>query len=208
VKQRKLLNLAALLLILPGLAALAWVFLDSFQPTATTLRKHELEVDLSTLKPGNILQIDWKERKVFVLRRTEEQIAWLKSYNPSNFSDIAKDEAYSTALNNPFRSFQEKYLVIYLWNSGKKLYIQEEPNHYFPCENLVYEPAKIQVAKSVDFPGGFYCKSRFINPFLSPGFYESGYVYDPSGRPSSKWLTPLEIPYHAFEGDKLILGRH
>ena len=64
MSQRKLLNLAAALLFLIGVGSAGWVFLGSFQPTATTLQNHELEVDLSTLKPGNVKQIDWEGNKV------------------------------------------------------------------------------------------------------------------------------------------------
>ncbi|CAG7856858.1 hypothetical protein MCAMS1_01509 [biofilm metagenome] len=206
MKQRNLLNLVALLLLLPGFAALAWVFLGSFQPTTATLQKHVFEVDLSRLAPGSVKQIDWEGSKVFILHRTKDQIAWLKTYTPSSLVESAKDRVFSPALLNSFRSFHEKFLVISFWNNGKKSWIREIANSGYLCEGLVYESEKIQLTKTIVFPGGFYCKNMINNP-SSENFYESPYVYDPAGRSYSVWVTPLEIPYHAFEGDKLILGK-
>jgi len=62
-----------------GLGAVAWPFIDSFNPAADTLAADTLaagttEVDVSALEPGQRLTVAWRERPVFIERRTSESL--------------------------------------------------------------------------------------------------------------------------------------
>ena len=58
-----------------GTAALAWPFIAQMNPDASTLALAEIEVDVSSLEPGQSVTIKWRGKPVFVRYRTEEEIA-------------------------------------------------------------------------------------------------------------------------------------
>ena len=58
-----------------GLGLSAWPFIDSFNPAADTLAAGTTEVDVSALQPGERLTVAWRERPVFIERRTAQTLA-------------------------------------------------------------------------------------------------------------------------------------
>ena len=58
-----------------GLGLSAWPFIDSFNPAADTLAAGTTEVDVSALQPGERLTVAWRERPVFIERRTPQTLA-------------------------------------------------------------------------------------------------------------------------------------
>jgi ubiquinol-cytochrome c reductase iron-sulfur subunit len=57
-----------------GFGLAAWPFIDSFNPAADTLAAGTTEVDVSALEPGQRLTVAWRERPVFIERRTSESL--------------------------------------------------------------------------------------------------------------------------------------
>ena len=61
-----------------GAAAIAYPFLDSFQPSERAKAAGApVEVDISGMKPDEIRTVEWRGKPVWVLRRTPEQVAQL-----------------------------------------------------------------------------------------------------------------------------------
>ena len=57
-----------------GIAAAAWPFVQSMNPSLDVLSKSTTEVDLSPIAPGEAKTVSWQGKPVFILRRTDEQI--------------------------------------------------------------------------------------------------------------------------------------
>ncbi|WP_339738239.1 ubiquinol-cytochrome c reductase iron-sulfur subunit [uncultured Maricaulis sp.] len=55
-----------------GTGLSVWPFIDSLNPAADTLAGSKTEVDVSSMQLGERLTIAWRERPVFIVRRTLE----------------------------------------------------------------------------------------------------------------------------------------
>ena len=102
-------------LLVGGAAAVAYPFLDSFQPSERAKAAGApVEVDISGMKPDEIRTVEWRGKPVWVLRRTTEQVAAL----PKLDSELADPKSLRdpAALTPPYarndhRSIKPEYLV-------------------------------------------------------------------------------------------------
>ncbi|MBF0125747.1 MAG: ubiquinol-cytochrome c reductase iron-sulfur subunit [Magnetococcales bacterium] len=74
-----------------GAAGAAWPFIQSWSPSADILSQATTEVDVSTLAKGQMITVPWQGKPVFILRRTDEQIAAAKKDDTAQLPDPAKD---------------------------------------------------------------------------------------------------------------------
>ncbi|MEO5331983.1 MAG: ubiquinol-cytochrome c reductase iron-sulfur subunit [Magnetococcus sp. YQC-5] len=74
-----------------GVAGAAWPFIKSWSPSADVLSQATTEVDVSTLAKGQMITVPWQGKPVFILRRTDEQIAAAKKGDAEKLPDPAKD---------------------------------------------------------------------------------------------------------------------
>jgi len=58
-----------------GIAAASWPFINSMNPSQDVLSKAKVEVDLNGIELGSAKTIAWQGKPVFVLHRTDQQIA-------------------------------------------------------------------------------------------------------------------------------------
>ncbi|ABI64481.1 MULTISPECIES: ubiquinol-cytochrome c reductase iron-sulfur subunit [Maricaulis] len=84
-----------------GIGLSAWPFLDSFNPAADTLAAGTTEVDVSALEPGERVTVAWRERPVFIERRTPQTLALARAddddpnlIDPEIDADRVKDEEW------------------------------------------------------------------------------------------------------------------
>lgn len=90
-----------LILAIVGAILIAIPFLGSLPPNKVALEKYRKEIDISALAPGELLRARWFSNVVFVLRRTPEQIQFLKSrHSPTLYEQLANEERRSGLLNN------------------------------------------------------------------------------------------------------------
>jgi ubiquinol-cytochrome c reductase iron-sulfur subunit len=71
----------------------AWPLVDSMNPAADTLALATTEADLSTIQPGQILNVVWQGKPVFIRRRTQEDIASIRAEKWESLRDPQSDEA-------------------------------------------------------------------------------------------------------------------
>ncbi|MGH8532960.1 MAG: ubiquinol-cytochrome c reductase iron-sulfur subunit N-terminal domain-containing protein, partial [Gammaproteobacteria bacterium] len=72
-KRRRFLTTAASVVGGTGVVLAATPFVASLRPSAKTLAEGApIEVDISHLKPGQLMRAMWRRRPVWVLRRSEE----------------------------------------------------------------------------------------------------------------------------------------
>jgi ubiquinol-cytochrome c reductase iron-sulfur subunit len=70
-----------------GAAAVAWPFIDQMRPDASTLALSTVEVDVSSLQPGQSLTVKWRGRPVFIRNRTPEEIDAAKRVSLDELKD-------------------------------------------------------------------------------------------------------------------------
>jgi len=70
-----LLNSATGIVAGAGIATACWPFISSMNPSSDVLSKATAEASLKGLRPGESKTVEWQGKPVFIVRRTEKQIA-------------------------------------------------------------------------------------------------------------------------------------
>lgn len=115
VARRDFLYVATGAYVAVGLLAAAWPFIDQMNPGADVLSAGApLDVDLSSLQPGQQVVVLWRSRPIFIVRRTPAILAALKSASHrSRLRDPDSQERQQPAYAaNEFRSVNPEYLVV------------------------------------------------------------------------------------------------
>ncbi|MEI8393524.1 MAG: ubiquinol-cytochrome c reductase iron-sulfur subunit [Rhodospirillaceae bacterium] len=73
-----------------GLAATAWPFIDSMNPAADALALASIEVDISSVKVGQSITVQWRGKPVFIRRRTPDEI---KAAEAVNIAELRQPQA-------------------------------------------------------------------------------------------------------------------
>lgn len=152
------------------------------------------------------MRIDWEGTDVFVLRRTAEQIEWLRSRNPPVADGARGDGVPSAVFNNPFRSLLPEYFVVGVDKNGTWWSIAESGSMRYRCDDFRYSPEHARISDQLTFPGVFYCAKMNLYQAAAKDFTQWPFVYDPAGRSPSRWYQPLSIPPHTIRGGRLYLS--
>jgi ubiquinol-cytochrome c reductase iron-sulfur subunit len=172
-----------------GGLATAVPFVASFQPSERARAAGAaVEADISGLKPGEKLTVEWRGKPVWIVRRTPEQIEALKKLDPQLADPQSKrNPAEFTPMEstrNEWRSIKPEYLVVV----GICSHLGCSPSDKFT-------PGP-QPSLPDDWQGGFIC------PCHGSTFDMAGRVYKNKPAPDN-----LEVPPYAFLSDsKLLIG--
>ncbi len=170
-----------------GLAA-AVPFVSSFQPSERAKAAGAaVEVDISALKPGEKMTVEWRGKPVWIVRRTPEQLATLSKVDPQLADPQSKrkaDEITPAYARNEGRSIKPEVLVV-----------------VGICSHLGCSPSdKFQMGAQPSLPddwqGGFLCPCH-------------GSTFDMAGRVFKNKPAPdnLEVPPHMYLSDsRLVIG--
>ena len=164
-----------------GAAYTAVPFLAYWNPSATTRAAGApVEVDTSTLKPGQKVNISWRGQPVWVIRRSEAAVEALESVSDQlRDPDSAVASQQPAYAQNPHRSIDPEFLVL------------------VPiCTHLGCIPSFMPQAGSLDadWQGGFFC------PCHGSKFDMAGRVY--AGVPAP---TNLVVPPYRMADNGLIV---
>jgi ubiquinol-cytochrome c reductase iron-sulfur subunit len=168
-----------------GGAAVAVPFVSTFTPSERAKAAGApVQVDISAIKPGEKVVVEWRGKPVWIMRRTPEQLASLKK-TESQVADPASDrKQYPTPsyAKNPHRSIKPEVFV------GVGI-----------CSHLGCSPVdKLQPGAQPSLPddwsGGFLCPCH-------------GSTFDVAGRVFKNKPAPdnLEVPPHTYLTDTLLL---
>jgi ubiquinol-cytochrome c reductase iron-sulfur subunit len=171
-----------------GGVAAAVPFVSSFEPSERARAAGApVEADISGLKPGEKMTVEWRGKPVWIVRRTPEQIAEL----PKNDAALADpkserkpDELTPEYARNESRSRKPEYLVVV----GICTHLGCSPTDKFQ--------AGAQPSLPADWPGGFLCPCH-------------GSTFDLAGRVFKNKPAPdnLEVPPHMYLSDtRLLIG--
>ncbi|MBI5275271.1 MAG: ubiquinol-cytochrome c reductase iron-sulfur subunit [Burkholderiales bacterium] len=170
-----------------GGAATAVPFVASFQPSERAKAAGApVEVDISALRPGEKMTVEWRGKPVWILKRTPEQIASLQKTEPQVADPKSDRNAYPTP--------------DYAKNQGRSI----KPELFVAvgiCSHLGCSPSdKMQPGPQPSLPddwqGGFLCPCH-------------GSTFDFAGRVFKNKPAPdnLEVPPHMYLSDtRLLIG--
>ena len=140
-----------------------------------------MKADISKLEPGQMVVVEWRGKPVYVLHRTEKQVAELASLNgylKDPDSEISAQPDYITGID---RSIRPEILVL-----------------VGLCTHLGCAP-KFRPEVGVADLGGDKWLGGFFCPCHGSTFDLSGRVYAGVPAPSN-----LEVPPYSFVDDKVI----
>lgn len=170
-----------------GIAAVV-PFVSSFQPSEKAKAAGAaVEADISALKPGEKMTVEWRGKPVWIMRRTPEQLAELAKLDPQladpNSTRKPTEQAPAYA-RNATRSIKPEYLVVV----GICTHLGCSPSDKFQ--------AGPQPSLPNDWQGGFFCPCH-------------GSTFDLAGRVFKNKPAPdnLEVPPHVYLSDtRLLIG--
>ena len=169
-----------------GAGFVAVPFIKSFEPSERARAAGApVEVDISALKPGEKMTVEWRGKPVWIVRRTPEQLAVLPKLDPLLADPLSKrnpDELTPPYARNEDRSIKPEILVVV----GICTHLGCSPSDKF-----VPGP---QPSLPDDWPGGFLC------PCHGSTFDLAGRVYKDKPAPDN-----LEVPPHMYLSDSKIL---
>ncbi len=168
-----------------GAGFVAVPFVSSFEPSARARAAGApVEADISTLKPGEKLTVEWRGKPVWIVRRTPAQLAELPKLDKELADPLSKRNLELTppyARNND-RSIKPEYLVVV----GICTHLGCSPSDKFT-------PGP-QPSLPNDWAGGFLC------PCHGSTFDMAGRVFKDKPAPDN-----LEVPRHMYLSDTRIL---
>jgi ubiquinol-cytochrome c reductase iron-sulfur subunit len=169
-----------------GGAAVAVPFVSTFAPSERARAAGApVQVDISAIKPGEKLTVEWRGKPVWIVRRTPEQIAALTKND--------KDLADPKSARKP-----EELTPAYARNEGRSI----RPEFFVGvgiCTHLGCSPGDrftpgAQPSLPDDWAGGFLCACH-------------GSTFDMAGRVFKNKPAPdnLEVPPHMYVSDTVLL---
>lgn len=168
-----------------GAAAVAVPFVSTFQPSERAKAAGAaVEVDISSLKEGQKVVVEWRGKPVWIMRRTAEQLASLEKVEAELADPNSERKAYPTpeyAMNRHRSIKPEIFVAIGI------------------CTHLGCSPSdKFQTGAQPSLPdnwdGGYLCPCH-------------GSTFDLAGRVFKNKPAPdnLEIPPHMYLSDTVLL---
>jgi len=165
-----------------GTGYLAVPFLSQMQPSVKAMAAGApVTVDISKMEPGQLLRVEWRGKPVWILNRTNEVLATLKTLD-SQLRDPKSDESIQPASSkNPERSIKPEIFVAV----GLCTHLGCSPT---------FRPEIAPHDLGEKWKGGFFC------PCHGSWFDLAGRVYQGVPAPSN-----LEIPPYRYVSDTQII---
>ena len=167
-----------------GTGYLAVPFLAQMQPSVKAMAAGApVEVDISKLEPGQLLRVAWRGKPVWILLRTPEVLATLKTLDNELRDPMSEESIQPENTKNIYRSLKPELLVAI----GICTHLGCSPT---------FRPELAPADLGDKWKGGFFC------PCHGSWFDLAGRVY--RGVPAP---TNLEIPpYRYVTETQLIIG--
>ena len=182
LKRRRMLLTATSAVGAVGVGFAAVPFLASWNPSAKAKAAGApAEADISKLEPGQLLRVKWRGKPVWVIRRTEKNLADLESLNGKLADPDSQVPQQPEYCKNKNRSIKPEYMVAV----GICTHLGCSPT---------YRPDVAPADLGPEWKGGFFC------PCHGSTFDLAGRVY--SGVPAP---TNLVVPPHQYVSDSVIL---
>ncbi|HPF72691.1 MAG: ubiquinol-cytochrome c reductase iron-sulfur subunit [Rhodanobacteraceae bacterium] len=160
-------------------------FIKSWEPSARAqVAGAPVEVDISKVEPGQRLTVKWRGKPVWLVHRTEEQLAALGKHD-GRLKDAGSEntEQQPEYAKNALRSIKPEMLVLV----GICTHLGCVPRYVPELEPQPFDS---------EWPGGFFC------PCHNSRFDLAGRVFD--GSPAG---ANLKVPdYHYVDDRNIVIG--
>ena len=157
-------------------AGVAAPFVASWFPSARALAAGApVEFDLSKMEPGQQVTVEWRGKPVWVLKRTPEMLASLKTHDAVLADPESKAAEQPDYVKGPERSIKPEIFIV------------EGVCTHLGCSPTLKKEIGAASDMGADWPGGYYC------PCHNSRFDLSARVFKGSPAP-----TNLKIPPHRF----------
>jgi ubiquinol-cytochrome c reductase iron-sulfur subunit len=168
-----------------GGVAVAVPFVSSFAPSERARAAGApVQVDISAIKPGEKLTVEWRGKPVWIVRRTPEQVESLKKTEALVADPNSERKQYPTPdyAKNQYRSIKPEFFV----GVGICSHLGCSPSDKFATG--------AQPSLPDDWAGGFLCPCH-------------GSTFDMAGRVFKNKPAPdnLEVPPHTYLSDTTLL---
>ena len=171
-----------------GALSTAVPFISTFQPSEKAKAAGAaVEVDISAIKPGEKLTVEWRGKPVWIVRRTPEQVAALKS----NDAELADPQS---------KRKPDELTPLYARNEGRsiksELFVAVGICSHLGCSPSDRFATGAQPSLPATWHGGFLCPCH-------------GSTFDLAGRVFKNKPAPdnLEVPPHMYMSDnRLLIG--
>lgn len=162
-------------------------FVASFQPSERAKAAGApVEVDISALRPGEKMTVEWRGKPVWIMRRTPDQVAAL----PKLDSQLADPKSERTAYPTPDYAKNEARSI------KPEIFVAVGICSHLGCSPIDKLGAGPQPSLPDDWQGGFLC------PCHGSTFDLAGRVYKNKPAPDN-----LEVPPHMYLSDsRLLIG--
>lgn len=181
--RRRFLTAATSAVGAAGVVGIAVPFVGSWNPSARAKAAGApVKFDVSKVQLGQMVAVEWRGKPVYVMRRTEQQLADLAKLDSElkdPDSEISEQPAYVTGRG---RSIKPEILIIVGLCT------------HLGCAPKFHPEVGVTTFADDNWRGGFFC------PCHGSKFDLSGRVY--AGVPAS---ANLIVPPHHFESDSVIV---
>lgn len=170
-----------------GTVALATPFVESFAPSEKAKAAGAaVEVDISELKAGEKMTVEWRGKPVWIFKRTEAQLKTLGDHNSELADPDSKRTAFPTSeyAQNEYRAREEHKDILVVVGICTHLGCS-------PVDKFTPGP---QPSLPDNWEGGFFCPCH-------------GSTFDLAGRVFKNKPAPdnLEVPPYMFLSDNVLL---
>ena len=168
-----------------GGVAVAVPFVSTFAPSERARSAGApVQVDISAIKPGEKLTVEWRGKPVWIVRRTPEQLGALKNFD----GQLADPKSLRTQFPTPDYAKNE-------WRSIKpEFFVGVGICSHLGCSPIEKFTPGAQPSLPDDWAGGFLCPCH-------------GSTFDMAGRVFKNKPAPdnLEVPPHMYMADTVLL---
>jgi ubiquinol-cytochrome c reductase iron-sulfur subunit len=168
-----------------GGAAVAIPFVSTFAPSERAKAAGAaVQVDISALRPGEKLTVEWRGKPVWIVRRTPEQ---LESLNQTE-AQVADPQSLRTAYPTPAYA-QNQHRSI-----KEEIFVGVGICSHLGCSPVDKFAPGAQPSLPDDWAGGFFCPCH-------------GSTFDFAGRVFKNKPAPdnLEVPPHVYLSETVLL---
>lgn len=186
IGRRRFLTGATTVVGAVGAGFVAVPFVASFSPSERAMAiGAPVEQDISKLEPGGRVVVKWRGQPVWIVRRSDQQLASLDEIEAKLRDPNSEEEQQPEYAKNPHRAIKPEYLVLV----GLCTHLGCSPT---------YRPDVAPDDLGKDWQGGFFC------PCHGSRFDLAGRVY--AGVPAP---TNLVVPPYKYLSDtRILIGEH
>ena len=180
--RRRFLTAATSVVGAAGAVGVAVPFIGSWNPSAKAKAAGApVKFDAGRMEPGQLVRVEWRGQPVFVVRRTEEQLASLEGGDDQLKDPLSVNSKQPVYVDQTNRAIKSEFLVL-----------------VGLCTHLGCSPKYIKkldsAAPNDDWNGGFFCACH-------------GSKFDMAGRVFKKVPASenLVVPPYSYESDTVMI---